>query len=385
VLQPYKSFGMVCAKQQRTNHAKPSLRSGTDLKVKPMLGGRLRRKVRSIKMNKINYRPMVFSTFQKDNIYKSEKVIDEVWLRIERLSSSAILNDDFTTNTSEEVRQELIKYISTRICQAVEFRNASREQTLLTKPLLLYYSMLNLVRAYIAMDQEKMSTTSHGLHFNLNNEILKCSASIRKGTFLDYLELKGIELPIGTEISLKSALENIIEFKRELLECNTMQLGYIPLALSAYKDGELIATVLEYDGNLSENWREEFQSIKNDARFENGKIFIKKEEFVDEKRLEDYVNKYFLSDLSYLSPNESCIWYSYKNRDIKSLPRLCYYFIAFYILSNIVRYEPESMQEIINKKDSIFWIINKLQYFGDRYFPQLILCDIYNRPIYFST
>ncbi len=38
LLQPYKSFGMVCAKQQCTNHAKPSLRSGADLKVKPMLG-----------------------------------------------------------------------------------------------------------------------------------------------------------------------------------------------------------------------------------------------------------------------------------------------------------------------------------------------------------
>jgi hypothetical protein len=37
MLQPYKSFGMVCAEQQCTNHAKPSLRSGADLKVKRML------------------------------------------------------------------------------------------------------------------------------------------------------------------------------------------------------------------------------------------------------------------------------------------------------------------------------------------------------------
>jgi len=38
MLQPYKSFGMVCAEIPCTNHAKPSRRSGTDLKVKPMLG-----------------------------------------------------------------------------------------------------------------------------------------------------------------------------------------------------------------------------------------------------------------------------------------------------------------------------------------------------------
>jgi len=37
MLQPYKSFGMVLARRLRKNHAKPSLRSGEDLKVKPML------------------------------------------------------------------------------------------------------------------------------------------------------------------------------------------------------------------------------------------------------------------------------------------------------------------------------------------------------------
>jgi len=33
---------MVFARRSRKNHAKPSLRSGTDLKVKPMLEGRYR-------------------------------------------------------------------------------------------------------------------------------------------------------------------------------------------------------------------------------------------------------------------------------------------------------------------------------------------------------
>jgi len=42
MLQPYKSFVMVFAIRSRKNHAKPSLRSGADLKVKPMLGGRYR-------------------------------------------------------------------------------------------------------------------------------------------------------------------------------------------------------------------------------------------------------------------------------------------------------------------------------------------------------
>ncbi len=328
---------------------------------------------------------MVFSTFQKDNVYKSENILDEVWLRIERLSSPDILNDDYTTKTSEEKRQELIKYISTRICQAVEFRNASRKQTLLTKPLSLYYSMLNLLRAYIAIDQEKISTASHGLRFKSNKDILKCSAIINKGTFLDYLNSKSAELPIGTEYSLKEVLENIIEFKRELLECKRMQLGYMPVQLSAYKDGELVATVLEYDGDLDKIWEKEFPSIKEDARYNNRQFIIKKDDFINEEKLQEYINNNFLSELSYLSVNDLCVWYLYKNTKSQSLPRICNYYIAFFILSNIVRYEPESIQEIIYKKDSVFWMLNKLQYLGERYFPQLLLSDIYKRPIYFST
>jgi len=48
MLQPYKSFGMVLAKRSRKNHAKPERSSGTDLKVKPMLGGALRARGKKI-------------------------------------------------------------------------------------------------------------------------------------------------------------------------------------------------------------------------------------------------------------------------------------------------------------------------------------------------
>ena len=51
MLQPYKSFVMVCARKKSTNHAKPSLCSGADLKVKLMLGGRLRRQALSEVIN----------------------------------------------------------------------------------------------------------------------------------------------------------------------------------------------------------------------------------------------------------------------------------------------------------------------------------------------
>jgi len=92
-------------------------------------------------VTKIGEFRMYYSTFQMNNIYKSENILDEVWYRIERLSSISILNSDFKTDTNDGIRQELIKYISTRINQAVEFRNASKAQTLLSKPLSLYYSI----------------------------------------------------------------------------------------------------------------------------------------------------------------------------------------------------------------------------------------------------
>jgi len=66
MLQPYKSFGMVCAKR-RTNHAKPSLRSGADLKVKPMLchkGGNMEIEIET------NFIPLILAYDLPDDITK---------------------------------------------------------------------------------------------------------------------------------------------------------------------------------------------------------------------------------------------------------------------------------------------------------------------------
>ena len=63
---------MVCAEIPCTNHAKPSLRSGTDLKVKPMLDGRAyaREKIHpEAIITNVRQMPLVQEIIEKTSLY----------------------------------------------------------------------------------------------------------------------------------------------------------------------------------------------------------------------------------------------------------------------------------------------------------------------------
>jgi hypothetical protein len=179
------------------------------------------------------------NNYQNNEHYRSENPMDEVWDRINRYSSIGILKKEYATNIHPESRDELIDYIATRISQANEFRNASHGQSLITKPLSLYYAMLILLRADIALCFEVKSHKSHGLHFLSNENIMESSVVISGGTFQEYLEYKGISSKKDVKISLSEALGNIIEMGLELKEYRDNKLGFTPFVITAYPDGDM--------------------------------------------------------------------------------------------------------------------------------------------------
>ena len=75
--------------------------------------------------------------------------------------------------------------------QAVELRRANNNMTLLTRPLPLYYSFLNLLRACFAMVQDEIPKVGHGLKYRSAADILECAATLCAGTFTTYLEANG--------------------------------------------------------------------------------------------------------------------------------------------------------------------------------------------------
>lgn len=328
--------------------------------------------------------PPHFSVFQLNNYYRSENPLVEVWDRIQRFSSESILSKEFVLDFHPENKDKLIKYVSTRINQAIEFRNASLNQTLLTKPLSLYYCMLNLMRAYIALDKEVEAKTSHGLCFKSANNILDSYAIISNGTFSQYLQIKGYSLDTKRIITLREALANIIELGKDLQSINDISIGFTPFAINAFQDGTINISILRNYEGIEEKWKLLFPLLAQDFEYCGDNILCTHNDlFKNLQNVITYINKIFLTELNRLTTNDVSIWYLFNSDKQQPLPRICYYHIAFFILSNIVRYEPDTLQETIIRNDEVYWLLNRLQFFGDRYYPQLIMNEICREPIYF--
>lgn len=78
------------------------------------------------------------------------------------------------------------------------------------------------------------------------------------------------------------------------------------------------------------------------------------------------------------------IWYLIRQvTSDPTLPRPAYYFISLFILSNIVRYQPELMLEISNPDSQLGWLLIRLLKVAERFYPQLMLSWLYDHPVYF--
>ena len=77
----------------------------------------------------------------------------------------------------------LASVASLRVRQALELRRASDGSSALTKPLTLYYSMLNLTRAIMLAFVGDIGHPTHGLHFDggsAGSSLLDCTAEVSK-------------------------------------------------------------------------------------------------------------------------------------------------------------------------------------------------------------
>src|SRR6266849_7851840 len=88
-------------------------------------------------------------SFQSERTrYHSENPLEEAWTRIAQLGSAEFVGSIFQPEKPNN-GDKVVTYSAVRVRQAIEFRDAARQSTLLTSPLLLYYSFLNLTRAFL--------------------------------------------------------------------------------------------------------------------------------------------------------------------------------------------------------------------------------------------
>src|SRR6516164_5189351 len=99
-------------------------------------------------------------SFQRGHVFLSSDALRDVWRRIEREGTyEQVSRICIPKGYPDEVAREA----SLKFRQAVELRKASSGTSMLTRPLLLYYAVLNLVRGTMLPWFGTQGKATHGL------------------------------------------------------------------------------------------------------------------------------------------------------------------------------------------------------------------------------
>lgn len=327
-------------------------------------------------------------SFQRGTWFVSEDPLEEVWAHIARFGAADFVGPRMDPSVSTDGTDEVVDYAVVRVRQALEFRRAVRNTTLLTAPLPLYYSFLNLVRAFLALRTGRLATRAHGLTFVNRADLLSCGAKLTGGTFGDYLVAEAAAWAKGTVITMDDALSRIIEVWRDYVEVIRGPALATPVTVDAYIGGSVslhLHSSYTQMGDFEQRWPLECPSLKDCCILDPDTKALRVTSLpsrTGQGEIAEFCHSHLEADLIHrMDP----IWHVIRQTDpTKVLPRAAYYFIALFILASIVRYQPELMLRLAASNSQWSWLLNRLMSAAERFFPQLMLIWLHQGPLYFS-
>ena len=335
----------------------------------------------------MSYRSHYIGSFQTGTMFEAENPLEEVWSRVALHGSVDYLRKVFTPPAGQQI-DPYIRYAGIRARQAVEFRRAAREATLLTSPLSLYYSFLNLVRACLCLHSDMIPSMGHGLTFKRGPDLLSSGAELRhNGTFIHYLDTAGYS-STNKVVSLREALSRIIEIRPDYADTYGEASLVVPINVDAYRSGELVLKIPKsiYDlSHASSNWGSELSSLSGCCVLGSGDNTLEVTHKVSKREdVDSFCSLRLERDL--LWREFEARWHLVRETDPDLIfPRPAYYFIALFILGSIVRYEPELMLDTVNPDSLSGWLFKRVVQSAERFFPQLMLSWLTGSSLYFKA
>jgi hypothetical protein len=236
----------------------------------------------------------------------------------------------------------------------------------------------------MAVKPEILSRKAHGLQFH-SGALFECSARPSSGTFTDYLNARSITVDPHFCLSLRECLERISEMSGPLVESGRAR-RTVPVIVEVWLSGRV---VLRFDGRFMADassfqaWRHDYQSLASVCEDGDESLTLKKVEPVTDddqfaERVSEFCHAHLLPDLA--TPDDPT-WFALRVGSETMLPRDAYYFVAMFILSNVVRYEPEQLGTASKLGSEDGWLLRKFLSNAERFFPQLLLSWLYNSPV----
>lgn len=309
---------------------------------------------------------------------KTENPIEEIWSMLLMFSDRIFLerfwagksDDDYLTATKTLV-------------QAREYYLASKTVTLNTRPLLLYYSILNLTKAVLLILGEETPQEYHGLcKPDFGCDFLESKASVNNGVFLSLAKKENYSVDIKTEFSIEYMIKSSIDLYNAYEYYYKREAPIIKFTEEKYRDGNIYlkSTASKSKIELITQFFKERKAL--DDKFEidiDGNLICLKnkevlklsnaEELLDEMQLllsEEFSFSVFNSESVYLILEKN------------PLPPAAAYFGISYMLGMLVRYSPSRYYHFIeNPTSSQTWFVKKVCDTIERVYPNIMLNYIY--------
>jgi hypothetical protein len=314
-------------------------------------------------------------SFQNTRLhYSSENPLEDVWAQLGRVATREHLTA-LKPNNPSVPWDEFCKYIQVRFMQAQEFRNAARAGTVLTSPLTLYYSFLNLMRGTMAMVPEVMPINSHGLKFIAGADILSSAAELCRGTFTQHLELVGVTWKKQDRITLGDALGCIVEMVGDLAGFDPKLCHVQFVSVIARMRGALSLGFQFYRRDFAANWAKDFPTLATSCEPAADCVLtlnVKPDAYSNQPEgIAEFLHKNLWNALTITQRPK---WWTLRRSEPHlQLDRISYYHVAMFILGSAVRYQPELVSEIASSNSGVGWLIKRFLQRAERFYPQLQL------------
>ena len=339
-----------------------------------------------------NYPPseatLSYSGSFQDGIHlTTENPLEEIWSFLALYGSEEYLREKVTDAKNKDA---LADYVAVRIRQAIGLREAAREATLLTSPLTLYYSVLNVTRACMAIREEILESKHHGLIFEQDPQILSCGAKVIEGTFSQYLNIAGSAGKKRVQISLLDCLSRIIEISPEY----PLVAGDPSYACSVWVEASHSGkTVLHFspdevggEQHFHACWELEYPGLIPFCELESSggcKLKIKADKEPNSQQDVASLCSQILEVNLIQTVQPKWFIVRQTNPDL-AWPRPAYYFAALFILGNIVRYQPELMYQVTSTHSKWDWFFRRFMVAAERFFPHLMFNWIHKTVYFFG-
>lgn len=326
-------------------------------------------------------------SFQRGTILRSSDPLETVWRHIERVGTIDNLG---RVAAAKGHKTTIVRPASLKLRQAVELRRASRDSSALTKPLMLYYSMLNLTRGVLLAFQGDFGSPSHGLRYRAGPTLLECKAEVsNQGTFRTFA--KSIGMPSADldnkTYSLRDLFAVIPELQGDFHLLNSGTSSVVRVQVRAYHGGEEPTTLYfqvpgETSQTFAQNWTQTSPWMADLCDLYAPFTLRLKVDVQHAELVAEFCRRFLLHDLRL---RHDAWWYDHRaGGGVTLLHRLPAYIAAMFVLSNISRYEPEFLDDATLQLTDLGYFLRAFLDNAERFFPQLILDLLYGHQVFFE-